>query len=335
MATEETQFVLEGGKLAQSDGAQVRAPRQLDGLAVFEDMRCYRDPKTETLYAFRLDDHVKRLVRSMNLAMMDAPCTAKKLSGLILNAVKQSDCAECCVRVTAYRVQPCDAPGGDPLAQIAIACRGIGVSADADAGAQPDSDSAFGSVSDADNDAPSISRSSMQGEHAAQAFISSWRTIPVDSLPSAMRCVAASSVFALAQQEAAAFGASEAVLLNAEGLVCQSTCGNVFVVRDGVLSTPPASSGAYDGVMRDTALNLAMDLDVPAIEEQLTRTDLRIADEAFLADDVRGIVPLICVDGHQVGKGKPGPITEALQKRLAKATTGNLDGYSNWLTEVK
>ena len=341
MATEETLFILDhGASLARGDSS-LRVPAPLDGLAVFEDVRCYRNAKTGATSAFRLDEHVKRLMRSMGLAMLDAPCTAKKLSNAVVAAIGQSGLAECHVRLTAYRAQPWDAHGGDPLARIAITCRGVEsvAGADGDADSQPgsdpdaeaiDEDSRAGFASDA-SAAPSVA----EDNRVAQAVVSSWRAIPVDSLPSAMCCVATSSVFALARQEAAAFGVDEAVLLNSEGLVCQSTCGNVFIVRDGVLSTPPASSGAYDSVMRDTALNLAMDMDVPAIEEQLSRADLAIADEAFLADDVLGIVPLVRIDGRQVAKGKPGAITKALQKRFAKAATGELNDYAGWMTEVK
>lgn len=342
MATEETLFFLDRGALLARGDSSLRVPASLDGLAVFEDVRCYRNAKTGATYAFRLDEHVKRLMRSMGLAMLDAPCTAKKLSNAVTTAVDQSGLAECHVRLTAYRAQPWDAHGGDPLARIAIACRGVesvaGADGDADSpsGSDPDAEAAdegsrAGFASDASAAAPSMA----EDNRVVQAVVSSWRAIPVDSLPSAMRCVATSSVFALARQEAAAFGADEAVLLNSEGLVCQSTCGNVFIVRDGVLSTPPASSGAYDSVMRDTVLNLAMDMDVPVIEEQLSRADLAIADEAFLADDVLGIVPLVRIDGRQVAKGKPGAITKALQKRFAKAATGELNDYAGWLTEVK
>lgn len=302
MTTEDALFILDHGASMTRACASLCMPAPSDGLAVFEDMRCYRNAKTNATYVFRLDEHVKRLMRSMGLAMMDAPCTAKKLSNAVVSAVLQSGLVECRVRMTAYRARPLNAPGGNPLARIAIACEGV----------------------QADSDMP-----------AAKAVVSSWRAIPVDSLPQAMRCVAASSVFALARQEAVSCGASEAVLLNGAGLVCQSTCGSVMVMRDGVLSTPPSSSGAYESVMRDTVLNLAMDMDVPSIEEQLTRADLAIADEAFFADDVLGIVPLARIDGRQVGRGKPGAITEALQKRFAKASMSELDDYSSWLTEIR
>lgn len=301
MTTEDALFILDHGASMTRACAPLCMPAPSDGLAVFEDMRCYRNAKTNATYVFRLDEHVKRLMRSMGLAMMDAPCTAKKLLNAVVSAVLQSGLVECRVRITAYHAR-LDSPGGNPLARIAIACEGV----------------------QADSDTPS-----------AKAVVSSWRAIPVDSLPQAMRCVAASSVFALARQEAASCGASEAVLLNGAGLVCQSTCGSVMVIRDGVLSTPPSSSGAYESVMRDTVLNLAMDMDVPSIEEQLTRADLAIADEAFFADDVLGIVPLARIDGRQVGRGKPGAITEALQKRFAKASMGELDDYSSWLTEIR
>ena len=128
--------------------------------------------------------------------------------------------------------------------------------------------------------------------------------------------------------------ADEAVLLDAQGNVCRSTGGAVFAVRDGVVSTPPASSGVYDSVARDTVLNLAMDMDVPVMEESLTRSDLFIADEVFLVDDVRGVTGVSRVDGRQVGKGSRAPVLEALHKRFAKLAAGKLPEYQGWLAEV-
>ena len=85
-----------------------------------------------------------------------------------------------------------------------------------------------------------------------------------------------------AKLEAKEHGYVEAIMLNEAGLVCEGTGENLFVVRDGILSTPPLSDGLLEGITRDTVLCLADDLEIPAIEESLTRSDLYIADEVFM-----------------------------------------------------
>ena len=114
----------------------------------------------------------------------------------------------------------------------------------------------------------------------------------------------------------------------------------MFAVRDGVLSTPPLACGVRESVARDTVINFAMDLDVPIVEERMTRADLCIADELFLCDAVRGVIPVSSIDGCTIGKPgkagpKPGPITKAIQERCAKMMAGKLDEYAAWIAQVE
>ena len=116
--------------------------------------------------------------------------------------------------------------------------------------------------------------------------------------------------------------------------------GEKLAVRDGVLSTPPLACGVRESVERDTVINFAMDLDVPIVEERMTRADLCIADELFLCDAVRGVIPVSSIDGCTIGKPgkagpKPGPITKAIQERCAKMMAGKLDEYAAWIAQVE
>lgn len=121
-------------------------------------------------------------------------------------------------------------------------------------------------------------------------------------------------------------------MLNEAGLVCEGTGENLFIVRDGVLSTPPLSDGLLEGITRDTVLCLADDLEIPAIEESLTRSDLYIADEVFMTGSAAELTPIGSVDGRVVGK--PGEITRLLQDRFFAVCYGNIEEYSEWLTEI-
>ena len=121
-------------------------------------------------------------------------------------------------------------------------------------------------------------------------------------------------------------------MLNEQGFVCEGTGENLFVVRNGVLSTPPLSDGVLEGITRDTVLCIADDLDIPAIEESLVRSDLYVADEVFMTGSAAELTPIASVDGREVGK--PGEITRAIQDRFFQIVYGKVEEYADWLTEI-
>jgi branched-chain amino acid aminotransferase len=125
---------------------------------------------------------------------------------------------------------------------------------------------------------------------------------------------------ALAKGDARRRGADDALLLNLHGLVAEAAVANVFVVRDGVLLTPPGSDGALEGVNRATALELAAELGLPAAERSLGRFDLFAADEVFLSGSgVGGFVPVRSLDGERVGVEPPGPVLRRLRDAFEAA----------------
>ena len=174
----------------------------------------------------------------------------------------------------------------------------------------------------------------------ATAGISSWRAISNNALPPQAELAASRANAAFALREARQRGFDEPILLNEVGDVCSGARKAVFAVRDGVLSTPPLACGVRESVERDTVINFAMDLDVPIVEERMTRADLCIADELFLCDAVCGVIAVSSIDGCTIGKPgkagpKPGPITKAIQERCAKMMAGKLDEYAAWLVQVE
>ena len=116
----------------------------------------------------------------------------------------------------------------------------------------------------------------------------------------------------LAKIEANNAGVEEAVMLNGEGFVAECTGDNLFIVKNGELSTPPLSAGALYGITRQTVIELARDADLRVSEPNLTRYDLFCADECFLTGTGAEIVPVVKIDGRIIGAGKPGPITRKL-----------------------
>ena len=118
------------------------------------------------------------------------------------------------------------------------------------------------------------------------------------------------------------------------GELCEGTGTNVFVVRDGVVRTPPVSSGALPGITRDTVLTLAREQGLTCVEENLVRTDLYNADEVFLTGTSAGLVPVISVDRRTVGDGKPGETTRTLADMFGDVVHGRVDLHPEWREPV-
>src|SRR5476649_3041518 len=113
----------------------------------------------------------------------------------------------------------------------------------------------------------------------------------------------------LAKIEAKQFGALEAIMLNDQGYVAECTADNVFIVHKGELITPAASQGALKGITRGTVLEIAKELGVPVRETNMTRYDVWCADECFLTGTGAEVIPVVKLDGREIGAGKPGPVT--------------------------
>jgi branched-chain amino acid aminotransferase len=119
----------------------------------------------------------------------------------------------------------------------------------------------------------------------------------------------------LAKMEATRAGVPEAIMLNHQGEVAECTADNIFLVKHGVLRTPPITAGILEGVTRNTVIELARAAGVEVQEIALTRHDVYVADELFLTGTGAEIIPVVKVDGRAVGGGKPGPITRQLRER--------------------
>ena len=146
-------------------------------------------------------------------------------------------------------------------------------------------------------------------------ILSSVRRNPPSALdPSIKSCNLINNI--LAVQEAQAKGAFEPILLNETGEVAETASANVFLVRDGVLITPPLEAGILNGVTRQVVLELAGHAKIPVREEPVSVQDLLAADEAFITSTLKEVMPVATVDGGRVGAGRPGPVTLRLLRAL-------------------
>jgi branched-chain amino acid aminotransferase len=140
----------------------------------------------------------------------------------------------------------------------------------------------------------------------------------------------------MAKIEALKAGYDEAILLAPDGNVSECTGENVFIVRDGVIITPPISdSGSLDGITQDSVETIAGDLGYEVRHESIIRTDLYLADEAFLTGTAAEVVPIRAVDDRPVGPGHPGKITKEIQQTYFATVRGEVDQYKEWLDHVE
>jgi branched-chain amino acid aminotransferase len=175
------------------------------------------------------------------------------------------------------------------------------------------------------------------GEQSAQrgvrVTVSNWTRIDSRALPPQAKCAANYANSALAKMQASAAGYDEAILLNASGMVAEGPGENVFRVKDGVLSTPPASSGILRGITRDSVIRFARDEGIPFQRTDFTREELFTADEVFFSGTAVGLTPIREVDGRPIGSGDY-PLTYRLQRIYDAAIHGRDPRYRDWLTFV-
>jgi branched-chain amino acid aminotransferase len=270
------------------------------GTGFFEGIRCYQTERGPAV--FRLTDHLRRLHRSAAIYRILLPHSVEDLAAATKDLVRANGLSSCYVRPIAFL----------GYGEMSVRLAGIPVSVSIIAwewGAYLGEDSAEAGVS---------------------VKVSSWRRNDPNTIPPTAKATGQYLNSALAKQEALEAGFDEALLLNPDGFVADGSGENVFLVRDGVLLTPPEQAGVLPGITRDTILRIGRDLGYETRETNLIRTDLYLADEVFLTGTAAEIVPVRDVDGRVIGDGRRGPITKDLQETFHAATRGQLDRYASW-----
>jgi branched-chain amino acid aminotransferase len=165
-----------------------------------------------------------------------------------------------------------------------------------------------------------------------RAKVSSWRRISPDSLIPHAKASGQYLNSILAKTEAAHAGYEEAILLDYRGMVCEGSGENIFVVRDGVICTPPHTASILDGVNRKSVIQIARDLGYTVIERDIARSELYVAEEVFLTGTAAELVPVREIDDHPVPA--PGEITKVVQAKFEDALHGRAEEYREWLDVV-
>ncbi len=273
------------------------------GYAIFEGIRSHGTPQGTAI--FRLPEHLTRFENSAKIYRMALPYSPSQLREVAKELVRVNGVTDSYLRPLAfsgYGEMGLD-PTRSPIS-VAMALWEWGA---------------------------------YLGEQSAQkgvrATVSNWTRIDSRALPPQAKCAANYANSALAKMQASAAGYDEAILLNAAGMVAEGPGENIFRVKDGVLSTPPASSGILRGITRDSLIRFARDEGIRFQRTDFTREELFTADEVFFSGTAVGLTPIREVDGRPIGSGDY-PVTHRLQKLYDDAIHGRDPRYRSWLTFV-
>lgn len=274
------------------------------GTATFEGIRGYWNAEQGQLYVLKLREHVERIRQSCRILLMQDVPSVDELAGLILETVARNDFHEdVYIRPSFYK------------STIAIGVRLHNLDNQLYIIAIP-----FGNYIDVDN--------------GVRVMTSSWRRNADEALPARGKIVGGYVNMAFQKSEAELNGFDEAVVLTADGHVNEASAANLFVVRDGVVLTPPVNDDILEGVTRKAIFELLANEGIPVETRSIDRSELYIADEMFLCGTGVQISPVVEIDHRPIGSGGIGPIGKLVRDTYFDAVRGRLPEYRHWLTEV-
>ena len=272
--------------------------------AVFEGIRCYNTPNGSAI--FRLPEHVDRLFNSAKLYGMKIRYTKKQIIDAIIKTVKASGLKECYIRPIAY-------------------C-GYGTM-----GLTPTLNKIDVSISCWEWKMGESKAGKFSG---AKCKISEWIRIDSRSQPMQSKCAANYSNAALARVEALKNGYDEAIMLNYSGKVAEGSAENIFIVKNGMIKTPPLDADILNGITRDSVIQLIRSDGIKLIEKNITVNELLKADEVFMTGTAAEVKSVTKIDRTSIGKGKPGIITKTLQKSFMDIVMGKDQRFVSWLRYI-
>jgi branched-chain amino acid aminotransferase len=271
------------------------------GTGVFEGIRCYETARGPAV--FRLADHLQRLHESARLLGMDLPYSADELRTATHELVSVNGLPECYIRPIAFY-------GYGELG-----------------------------VSTAGNPIDTVIMSWPWGTYLGEegltkgirVKVSSWQRIGPNVIPHVAKATGIYLNSMLAVTEANRAGYDEAILLTSDGYVADGSGENIFVVKNGTITTPPLSTSILAGITRDSVIQIAQDLGHHVVEGNLIRSDLYLADEVFMTGTAAEVTPLRSIDDHELGVG---PVTREIQTAYLDTVRGRSERWSQWLDHV-
>lgn len=302
----ENRFVWFKGEILNVNDAKISilAPTAQFGLNVFEGIPCYWNDEQKQLYAFRLDDHYDRLMRSAKLLEIDCPYSKEQMKKALVDVVKANEYDEnLSVRQTLF-------------------VDGFG---------------SWGSGVPVDMFVAPIPKSALSKEYNRKGLnvcVTSWRRITDNTLSPRIKCGANYINSRVGQREALRNGYDTCIFLNEFGKVSEGPGSCFFMVKNGVLITPQLTDAVLESITRDTVIKLAENMGIKTIERTIDRTELYTCDEAFLCGSAMEITPVLSVDRCILGTGDNEKITLKLHNFYIDVAEGCVEKYKKWIYPI-
>ena len=282
----------------------VLAPTSQFGLNVFEGIPCYWNDEEKQLYAFRLDEHYDRLIRSAKLIQIDNPYSKDDLKKALVDVVKANEYDEnLSVRQTLF-------------------VDGFG---------------SWGSADPVDMFVAPIPRGRTSAEYNKKGLnvcVTSWRRISDETLSPRIKCGANYINSRVGQREALRNGYDTCLFLNEAGKVSEGPGSCFFMVRNGKLITPQLTDSVLESITRDTVIKIAASKGYKVVERTIDRTELYTCDEAFLCGSAMEMTPVLSVDRYVIGDGETGKITKELHMTYLDVVRGKVEQFKDWVTPI-
>lgn len=300
-------FIWLSGNIVNVNDAMVNilSPTSQFGLNVFEGIPCYWNDNQKQLFAFRLENHYDRLLRSAKLLQLDCKFSKNDFKKALIDIIKANGYDEnLSVRQTLF-------------------VDGFG---------------SWGSEEPVDMFVAPIPRGRTSIEYNKKGLnccITSWRRISDENLSPRIKCGANYINSRVGQREALRNGYDTCIFLNEVGKVAEGPGSCLFIIKDNTLITPKLTDSVLESITRDTVIKLAEnEMCLNVVERTIDRTELYMADEAFLCGSAMEITPIYTIDRYTIGNGNEGEMTQKLHKKYLMCVSGKLDKYLGWLTPI-
>lgn len=295
------------GEIVNVNNAMVNvlSPTSQFGLNVFEGIPCYWNNEEKQLYAFRLSEHYDRLLRSAKLIQLDCKYTKEDFKKALVDTVKANEYDEnLSVRQTLF-VDGFGSWGSEGPVEMFVA------------------------------PIPRGRTSAEYNKKGLNCCITSWRRISDENLSPRVKCGANYINSRVGQREALRNGYDTCIFLNEVGKVAEGPGSCFFMVKGDTLITPRLTDSVLESITRDTIIQLAKkELGLKFEERTIDRTEVYLADEAFLCGSAMEITPIYSVDRYQIGDGQEGKVTHDLHVKYLEAVQGKLADRKDWLTPI-
>lgn len=294
------------GEIVNVNDAKINilAPTAQFGLNVFEGIPCYWNDGEKQLYAFRLNDHYNRLLKSAKLLQLDCKYSKEDFRIAFIDVIKANQYDE------------------DLSVRQTLFVNGFG---------------SWGSEGPVDMFVAPIPRGKTSAEYNKKGLnvcVTSWRRISDHTFSPRIKCGANYINSRMGQREALRNGYDTCLFLNEFGKVAEGPGSCVFIIKDGIVVTPKLTDSVLESITRDTIVKLAKRKGLSVIERTIDRTELYTCEEAFLCGSAMEITPIFSIDKYIIGNGSIGKVTKYLRSIYLDVARGKIEEFKEWVTPI-